>query len=133
MVSWRIFRMKSSGSWSCLRSLILIGFCPAKPFSTASSFRLVFLAGLSSVISAGSSLRLVCASSHCVESSKVHLGVCFSKSYRLFVAFFGVISGRPHFFGLMVERGAPIRLAIVLTLSRIFPPPLGTQWRISSH
>ena len=105
VVSWRIFRMKSSGSWSCLSSLIFIGFGPAEPFSIASCVRLVFLAGLFLAFSAVSGLRLVYPSSGCDVSSRVHPRVCFSRSCRLFVAFFGVVSGRPLFSGLIARMG----------------------------
>ena len=105
MLSWRIFCMKSSGSHSCLRNLILIGFCPSRTFSTASCIQLVFLASLSVAFSVGSGLRMVCATFCWDESSRVHLGVCFSRSCRLFVAFFGVVSGPPLFLGLMVRMG----------------------------
>ena len=95
--------MKSSGSWSDLHSLILIGFCPVGPFSIASFVRLVFLVSFSLAFSTNSDLWLVCPSSGCNASSGVHPGVCFSRS--CLVSFFGVVSGRPLCLGLMVRMG----------------------------
>ena len=61
---------------------------------------LVCLAGLSVAFSSGSGLLLICASSWWDKSSGVHPGVCFSRSCRLFVAFFAIVSGWPLFLGL---------------------------------
>ena len=105
VASWRILRTKSSASHSCLRSVNLISLCPVGGFSTATCVRLICLAGVSGAFSVGSCLRLVCVSSRCDEPSRVHPWVCFSSCFHLFVAFFGVVSGQPHFFGLMVRTG----------------------------
>ena len=88
-----------------MRSLNLIDFCSGGAFSIDSCVQLVCLAGLSVALSVGSSLRLVCASSCWDESSGVHPGVCFSRSFRLFVTFFGVVSGRPLFLCFMARTG----------------------------
>ena len=104
VVSWRILCTKSSCSQSCLQREFN-RLLSRLSFSTASCVWLVCLAGLSGAFSAGSCLRLVCTSSRCDESSGVHPGVCFSKSFRLFVAFFGVVSGQPRFFGWMASSG----------------------------
>ena len=93
--------MKSIGSCSGLHTLNLIGFCATEPFSTVSFVRLAFLAGFSLAFSTGSGLWLVCPSSDCnADSSGVHPRVCFSRSCRLFVAFFAIVSGWPLFLGL---------------------------------
>ena len=92
VVPRRIFCTKSTGSCSGLHTLNFIGFCTTGPFSTGSFARLAFLAGFSFPFPASSGFRLDCPSSGCDSSSGFHPGVCFSRSWRLFVAFFGVVS-----------------------------------------
>ena len=105
VVPRRIFYTKSTGSYSGFHTLNFNGFCTTRPFSTVSFARLAFLAGFSLPFPAGSSFRLDCPSSGCDFSSGAHPGVCFSRRCCLLVAFLGVVSLRPLFFGLMVRTG----------------------------
>ena len=114
--------MKSTGSSSGLHTLNLIGFCTTEPLSTVYFVRLAFLAGFSLPFSVSSGFQLDCPSSGCDVSSGVHPGVCFSKRCRLLVAFFGVVSCRPLFFGLMVRMGGTNNVShCVMPVHDFFP------------
>ena len=66
---------------------------------------LIGFVGTSEAFSTSSCLRVVCASSLQDESPGVHPGVCFVRSCFRFDVLFGVVSGRPPFFGLMASTG----------------------------
>ena len=100
-----------------------IGFYNTRPFSTGSFVWLAFLAGFSLPFPAGSGFRMDFPSSRCTSSSEVHPWVCFSRSCRLLVGFFRVVSWRPLFFGLIVRTGGANNVSHCATPVHGFLPP----------